>query len=92
MEPNYEELLSLYKKIWKSRELKSAEEDSAAILQQAIIRELKDENSHPRVRVDKETKYYFAIKRITESNLAIDEKYKLIDYYTLIAGELRSYQ
>ncbi|MGM0845370.1 MAG: hypothetical protein ACQEUT_10360 [Bacillota bacterium] len=90
MEPNYEELLSLYKRIWNSRDLKSEEKVSAVILKEAVARELKDETSHPRVRKNKETKFYFAIKRITESELNVAEKYKLIDYYTSELGVMRS--
>jgi hypothetical protein len=89
METNYEELLSLYKKIWNSRDLKS-EEDSAVVLKEAMKRELNDENSHPRVRKNKETKFFFAIKRVTESELTIEEKYKLIACYTAELEKLRT--
>jgi hypothetical protein len=89
METNYEVLLHLFKKIWKNRDLKSNESDSGVILKESVVRELKDENSHPRVRKSKEVKYYFAIKRITESTLTKEEKYLLIEYYTLQMDELR---
>jgi hypothetical protein len=89
METNYEELLNLYKRIWNNRDLKSDGRKAVEILKEAIVRELKDENSHPRVRKQKETKYYYAMKRITESSLTVNEKYLLIEFYTLQMEELR---
>jgi hypothetical protein len=89
METNYEMLLKVYKKIWNNRELSSKENEADMILKDAVWRELRDENSHPRVRKPKEVKYYFAVKRITESSLVIKDKYMLIEYYTLQLEELR---
>jgi hypothetical protein len=89
METNYEEMLNLYKRIWNNRALKSEGKEAVEILKESILRELKDENSHPRVRKQKETKYFFAMKRITESSLTVSEKYLLIEFYTLQMEELR---
>ncbi|WP_421378953.1 hypothetical protein ACOJQI_14210 [Bacillus salacetis] len=90
METNYEELLNIYKRIWNHRDLQSKEKEAAVIVKEAVLRELKDENSHPRVRKSKEIKYYFAVKRIMESSLSIEEKYNLIGFYTEQMEELRT--
>jgi hypothetical protein len=89
MQTNYELLLQLYKQIWNNRELRSAGTDASIILKEAVVRELKDENSHPRVRKSQEEKFYFAIKRITASSIEVEDKYRLIAYYTSALNELR---
>ncbi|RIW35147.1 hypothetical protein D3H55_08795 [Bacillus salacetis] len=89
---NDDELLDSYKKIWNNRELSSLETDASKILEEAVIRELKDENSHPRVRRSLEAKFYFAVKRITESSLSLPDRYSLIEYYISKMEELRMEQ
>jgi hypothetical protein len=80
MNPDYEKLLNEYRKLWNNRKL---EEDHNAemILKEAISRELKDENSHPRVRKTIYEKFYLAVKRITQSDLDETSKNALIQMH-----------
>ncbi|PAE22874.1 hypothetical protein [Bacillus sp. 7894-2] len=77
MSPDYEKLLNEYRKLWNNRKL---EEDTNAenILKEAISRELRDENSHPRVRKAIYEKFYLAVKRISHSDLDDKSKAALI--------------
>ncbi|MEK5064960.1 hypothetical protein [Cytobacillus sp. FSL R5-0596] len=80
MVPDYEKLLNEYRKLWNNRKL---EEDTNAenILKEAISRELRDENSHPRVRKTIYEKFYLAIKRIAQSDLDDKSKAALIQIH-----------
>ncbi|KON87559.1 hypothetical protein AF332_12445 [Sporosarcina globispora] len=80
MSPDYEKLLNEYRKLWNNRKL---EEDNNAepILKEAISRELKDENSHPRVRKTIYEKFFLAVKRITHSDLDESSKNALIEMH-----------
>lgn len=80
MSADYEKLLNEYRKLWNNRKL---EEDHNAemILKEAISRELKDENSHPRVRKTIYEKFYLAVKRITHSELDETAKNALIQMH-----------
>ncbi|URM34442.1 hypothetical protein LLY41_08640 [Cytobacillus firmus] len=77
MSLDYEKLLNEYRKLWNNRKL---EEDTNAenILKEAISRELRDENSHPRVRKAIYEKFYLAVKRISHSDLDDKSKAALI--------------
>lgn len=70
---NYNFLLEEYRKLWKNRSL-NGEQSPEELLKEAIIRELKDENAHPRVRKTPIEKYYLATKRIIESELSESSK------------------
>lgn len=74
---NFNELLEAYRTLWKNRSL-PADENAETVIIEAITRELRDENSHPRVRKSLLDKYYLATKRIIESNLHADLKVALI--------------
>lgn len=78
MDFNY--LLAEYRKLWKNRSL-HADESAEKILKEAITRELKDENAHPRVRKQQYEKYYMATKRIIESELSEESKLALIQLH-----------
>jgi hypothetical protein len=80
MSPDYEKLLNEYRKLWNNRKL---EEDANAenILKEAISRELKDENSHPRVRKSIYEKFFLAVKRITHSDMDDTSKAALIQMH-----------
>lgn len=77
MSQDYEKLLNEYRKLWNNRKL---EEDinTENILKEAISRELRDENSHPRVRKTIFEKFYLAVKRIAHSDLDDTSKAELI--------------
>ncbi|WP_260983644.1 hypothetical protein [Cytobacillus oceanisediminis] len=73
----YEKLLDEYRMIWNNRRLESAQAPGK-ILREAILRDLRDENSHPRARKSLKDKYYLATKRIMESSLSTESKITLI--------------
>ncbi|WNS73872.1 hypothetical protein RRV45_13185 [Bacillus sp. DTU_2020_1000418_1_SI_GHA_SEK_038] len=80
---DYQNLLDEYRKLWKNRSL-SADESAEFILKEAIVRELKDENAHPRVRKTLMEKYYMATKRIIESELSERSKLALIELHVVL--------
>ncbi|PLR98858.1 hypothetical protein CVD19_04285 [Bacillus sp. T33-2] len=82
---DYTHLIAEYRKIWNNRSL-AVECNAEDTLKQAILRELKDENSHPRVRRPLFEKYYWATKRIMESCLADHDKLELIGLHIELAG------
>ncbi|MBY0124541.1 hypothetical protein [Bacillus sp. S/N-304-OC-R1] len=77
---DFDFLLAEYRKLWKNRPLVS-DESAESVLKEAIIRELKDENAHPRVRKTPIEKYQMATKRISESELAEQSKVALISLH-----------
>lgn len=87
-EINFNQLLIEYRTLWNNR-LLSADEEAEQILKTAITRELKDENSHPRVRKSVHEKFYFAIKRVMESHLAENDKQLLIQVHLEIMEQLK---
>ncbi|WP_053366838.1 hypothetical protein [Bacillus sp. FJAT-27245] len=87
-EKDFARLLGDYRKIWNNRLLVKEDESNETILKEAIARELKDGNSHPRVRKPVHSKYYSAVKRILESGLSTEAKLELIELHTVIADEL----
>lgn len=79
-EINFNQLLKEYRTLWNNR-LLSGDEEAEYILKTAITRELKDENSHPRVRKSPYEKFYFAVKRVMESHLTENDKQLLIQVH-----------
>ncbi|WP_456274363.1 hypothetical protein [Bacillus sp. AK031] len=84
------EMLKAYKSIWNHRSLNQERTEPGDVLKEAILRELLDENSHPRIRKNKEIKYYFAVKRILESTLSAEAKLQLIQLHTSLLQDLRN--
>ncbi|KIY21568.1 MULTISPECIES: hypothetical protein [Mesobacillus] len=84
----YEQLLDEYRRIWNNRRLGSAQ-TPAETLKGAIVRDLKDENTHPRARKSLKDKYYLATKRIIESSLSTDSKVMLIRLHLEIADAIQ---
>ncbi len=80
MSPDYEKLLNEYRKLWNNRKLEE-DTDAENILKKAISRELRDENSHPRVRKTIYEKFYLAVKRIAHSDLDDKSKEALIQIH-----------
>ncbi|MBG9590770.1 hypothetical protein [Cytobacillus firmus] len=80
MSPDYEKLLNEYRKLWNNRKLEE-DTDAENILKKAISRELRDENSHPRVRKTIHEKFYLAVKRIAHSDLDDKSKASLIQIH-----------
>ncbi|WLR56746.1 hypothetical protein LC048_07660 [Mesobacillus subterraneus] len=77
---NYEKILDEYRNIWNNRRLQS-EQSPEAILKEAIQRDLKDENSHPRARRTLMEKYFLATKRILEASLTSESKVILLQLH-----------
>lgn len=77
---NFTSLLSEYRKLWNNRQL-AANLNAEETLKEAILRELKDQNTHPRVRKPVYEKYFTATKRIIESSLKDEDKLKLLQLH-----------
>lgn len=84
-----QDLLNGYRSLWKNRQLGETAENSEAILIDAISRELKDENSHPRIRKPPADKLYLAVKRISDSNLNGEMKLELIEKHIEIYESIK---
>ncbi|UII54457.1 hypothetical protein LS684_12305 [Cytobacillus spongiae] len=86
---NWTHLLQKYRQIWNNRTLETMDQSEELTLKEAIMRELKDENTHPRVRKTVEEKFFLATNRITESSLTDIEKLKLIELHIEQANDIR---
>ncbi|MEH7441528.1 hypothetical protein V7201_04245 [Bacillus sp. JJ1122] len=84
----YDKLLKEYRELWNNRRLE-AEESPEFILKEAIARDLRDENSHPRARRTLMEKYFIATKRILESPLSHESKILLIQMHIRITEEIK---
>ncbi len=80
LKPNFDHLLNEYRKLWNNRKL-TGDDEAELLLKEAIARELKDENSHPRVRKPLYEKFFLAVKRITSSSLDDVDKNALIELH-----------
>ncbi|WP_059170782.1 hypothetical protein [Bacillus sp. FJAT-27445] len=85
---NFSHLLNEYRKIWNNRLLENEGRNDEVILKETIKRELRDENSHPRVRKPIHFKFYYAVKRILDSGLEKEAKMELIELHAIIIEEL----
>jgi hypothetical protein len=85
---DYEKLLDEYRTIWNNRRLQS-DQSPEDILKEAILRDLKDENSHPRARRTLMEKYYLATKRILEAALASESKVILLQMHMIMAEKIQ---
>ena len=85
----YDKLLKEYRELWNNRRLE-AEESPEIILKEAIVRDLKDENSHPRARRSLMEKYFLATKRILESALSNESKILLMQMHLQQAEEFKN--
>lgn len=87
MENNqFDDILQQYRLIWNHRTLNQGL-SSEAILKDAITRELKDENSHPRVRRTSYEKFYSAVKRIEQSSISNKIKLQLLGLHIELMEE-----
>lgn len=87
MENNqFDDILQQYRLIWNHRTLNQGL-SSEAILKDAITRELKDENSHPRVRRTSYEKFYSAVKRIEQSSISNKVKLQLLGLHIELMEE-----
>ncbi len=85
---DYKKLLAAYRSLWVNRELKTEEGDEKETLLEAIERDLKDENAHPRVRKAPHTKFLWATKRIGQGAISDEEKLRLIHIHIEIVERL----
>jgi hypothetical protein len=86
---DYASLLNAYRSIWNNRSLAAEDGYEEDVLKEAIIRELKDENSHPRVRRSHTEKYVLATKRMIESSINNEEKVLLIKLHLEVMEDLK---
>ncbi|WP_257063106.1 hypothetical protein [Priestia megaterium] len=78
-----EHLLAAYQTLWLNRSFASKQATTSEDqLHEAIMKDLKDEMTHPRVRQTPYVKYHLGIKRILNSSLSSDEKVALTSLYT----------
>ncbi|MGD6845509.1 hypothetical protein ACQCVH_23790 [Bacillus infantis] len=89
MNTDYGYLLDQYRQLWNNRRLEGADSPED-ILKEAIRRELKDENAHPRARKREAEKFYLAVKRITESDIPQEDKLFLIEMHCQLYEQIRS--
>lgn len=84
----FEILLEHYRELWNNRRLESID-NAEEILKEAIERDLKDENAHPRARRTLMEKYFLASKRIIESSVPIKSKCQLLQIHIDIAENIK---
>ncbi|MBB6283140.1 hypothetical protein [Geobacillus subterraneus] len=86
-------LLDAYRHLWPNRSLAAGpldEQESETLLYKMIRQELRDEWTHPRVRQTPEVKFYYAVKRVTASDLPNDMKIALIRAYLTAMEQLHT--
>ena len=86
-------LLDGYRRLWPNRSITTEtldEQKSKAFLYETIRQELRDEWTHPRVRQAPEMKFYYAVKRVTASDLPNDMKIALIQVYLTTLEQLQT--
>lgn len=77
-----EELLQAYLSIWNNRSVQyEQQQDKEGILSELVRRELLDENAHPRVRKSVFEKFYYSMKRLSESDQSSDKIHALTKVY-----------
>jgi hypothetical protein len=86
---DYVSLLNAYRSIWNNRSLTAEIGHEENTLKEAILRELKDENSHPCVRRVPAEKYVLATERTIESSIKDEEKVLLIKLHLDAVEELK---
>jgi hypothetical protein len=86
---DYEILLEQYRELWNNRRLESIN-SAEEVLKEAIGRDLRDENSHPRARRSLMEKYFLASKRIIESSLPNESKLILVQMHIDIAETIKN--
>jgi hypothetical protein len=79
---NYIELLAEYRTLWNNRMLiADTEEQAKEALEEVIQKDIYDQMTHPRTRKTPPIKFYWAIKRIEDSNMKDFHKMGLIHLY-----------
>jgi len=86
---DYDYLLNEYRKLWNNRVL-AVRDSSEETLIDAVKRELLDENSHPRIRKNKHEKFFFAVKRISQSKLKETDKINLINLHIELLEQMEN--
>jgi hypothetical protein len=88
MNKDFAYMLAQYRQLWNNRRLEDAGFPEET-LKEAIRRELKDENAHPRARKREAEKFFLAVKRITESGIPTEDKLFLIEMHCHIYEQLK---
>ncbi len=81
-------LLNEYRTICNNRRL-VFDQTPEEVLKEAILRDLKDENAHPRARKTLMEKYFLATKRILEAALSSESKVTLIQLHMELAETIK---
>jgi hypothetical protein len=92
MEYSFSSLIETYRRLWMNRSLTTEtlnEQESKTLLYETIAKELRDEMTHPRTRQSAEVKFYYAVKRIMNSDLPDHEKLSLIHIYINVMEQLK---
>ncbi|BDG36483.1 hypothetical protein [Saccharococcus caldoxylosilyticus] len=92
MEYSFSSLIETYRRLWMNRSLTTEtlnEQESKTLLYETIAKELRDEMTHPRTRQSAEVKFYYAVKRIMNSDLSDHEKLSLIHIYINVMEQLK---
>jgi hypothetical protein len=88
MKKDFTYMLDQYRRLWNNRRL----EDNGSpeeTLKEAIRRELKDENAHPRARKREPEKFFLAVKRITDSDISPEDKLFLIEMHCQLYEQIK---
>lgn len=72
-------ILKLYSSLWNNRSYDSFEQ-----MEQSILSELADENTHPRLRRSPETKLQITLQMIRQSKLDFKQQKIMIDYVNFL--------
>ncbi|AJD91222.1 hypothetical protein JMA_19050 [Jeotgalibacillus malaysiensis] len=75
-------LLELYASLWNNRSYNSFEQ-----MEQSILSELTDQNTHPRLRRSPKTKLQITLQMIRQSKLNAEEQNMMIEYITLLYNQ-----
>ncbi|EZP75840.1 hypothetical protein H839_11224 [Parageobacillus genomosp. 1] len=92
MEHSFSSLLETYRRLWMNRSLTTEtlnEQESKTLLYETIAKELRDEMTHPRTRQSTEVKFFYAVKRIMNSDLSDHEKLSLVHIYIDVMDQLK---
>ncbi|MFY4776883.1 hypothetical protein [Metabacillus sp. RGM 3146] len=74
-------LFESYQSLWNNRSFHAPLKNPEEILKEAVLQDLRDELTHPRLRKSHYEKFTAAAKRIMNSNLSNDEKAALIQLH-----------
>ncbi len=78
-------MIEAYKQLWPDRQ-SIQRITTQSEMEKSILVELRDELTHPRVRLSIQEKFELAVRRIEESNLSESDKQALVQLYKKLAA------